>query len=175
MKVLRLAAAAIVAIAIPLMSSAPASATITGPCKASGTLKSTGVTYNGSVKKVTLPLKDDVKWKGSVSSPAGKRAISGSVHVKFPFPIGDINIGSWGKTSDTHANSGTYKYDLPKEIAGFDIPVSGTHTEPGVKCTGTVIVRFKGGGFGNPAVIGTFALTVISGVSLLISFRPKGV
>jgi len=173
MKLLRLAAAAIVAVAIPVMSSAPAGATINGPCKASGTLKSTGVNYNASIKKVTIPLKDDVAWKGSVPG-AGKRAISGSVHVKFPWPIGDINIGSWGKTSDTHQNKGTYKYDLPKELAGFDIPVSGSHTEPGIKCTGTVIVRFKGGGFGNPAVIGTFVLTVISGVSLLISFRPKG-
>lgn len=174
MKVLRLATATLVALAVPLLCAAPAQAALSGPCTASGTLKSTGVDYDARiVNNVTIPLKDDVAWKGGVSSPSGKRPISGQVRVKLPWPLPKVTIGSWGKSSDTHENAGTYHYDFPSVLGGYDIPLSGAHTEPGVICGGKVIVHFKGGGFGNPAVIGAFVLTVISGVMLVISFRPK--
>lgn len=174
MRGLRLAAAALLAVVIPLLGATPAYGSLTGPCTASGTVKSTGVSYDPkTVNKVTIPRKDDVAWKGAVNSAAGRRSIKGNVRVKLPWPLPKVTIDSWGKQSDTHSNSGTYHYDFPSVLAGFDIPLTGAHAEPGVACAGAVIVRFKGGGFSNPAVIGTFVLTIISGVALIISFRPK--
>jgi hypothetical protein len=96
------------------------------------------------------------------------------VNVKFPWPIGNVAISSWGKTSDTHTNSGTYHYSVPSVLAGLKIPLTGSHTEPGVACAGAVLLHFKGGGLSNPLAIGTFILTVISGAGLVLSFRPKG-
>jgi hypothetical protein len=172
MRALRIAIAACIAAAIPLLASTPANATIKGPCKASGTIH--GVDYNASLAKATIPLKGPVDWTGSVKGKGGKRPING--HVKLHLPFITVTLGSWGKTSDTYSNSGTFKYDVPKELAGFDIPLTGVHTEPGVVCTGAVIIRFQGsGGFSNPAVIGTFVLTLISGVGLFIAFKPKAV
>ena len=84
-----------------------------------------------------------------------------------------IDIGEWGKQSASHSNNGVYRYDFPSALAGFDIPLTGAHTEPGVVCAGAVIVRFEGGALGNPALIGTFLLMFVSGVGLVVSFRPK--
>ena len=175
MRGLRFALAILVASAIPLLAATPAHAALVGKdCEASGPLKSTGKIYNPkTVNKVTLPLKDDVAWKGSVKSPAGRRNIAGAVKVKLPWPLPRVTIGSWGKPSDSHENSGVYHYDFPSVMGGFDIPLYGAHSEPGVVCTGLVTVHFKGGGFGNPALIGTFVLLIISGVGLFIAFRPK--
>ena len=93
--------------------------------------------------------------------------------VKLPWPLPKVEIGSWGKPSDAHSNSGVYHYDLPSALAGYDIPLVGAHTERGVVCGGAVIIRFKGGGFGNPALIGALVLLVVSGVGLVVSFKPK--
>jgi hypothetical protein len=171
MRALRLIVAAFVAAAIPLLAAAPAHATLTGPCQASGTVN--GKTYDAHIAKATIPRKGSVHWQGSIPG-SGKRPISGEVKIKLPFFDIPIGAGSWGKNSDTYSNSGVYKYDLPSEFEGFDIPVTGHHSEPGKACAGVVIVRLQGnGGFSNPAVIGTFALTIISGVLLIISFKPK--
>jgi hypothetical protein len=171
MKALRIAVAACIAAAIPLLASTPAHATISGPCAASGTIN--GKTYSATISKVTLPDKGTVHWKGSVQSGGKKRPINGNVKLKLPFI--KLTLGSWGKSSDSSSNSGNYKYDLPKELAGFDIPLTGVHTEPRIKCSGVVIIRLSGsGGFSNPAVIGTFVITLISGVGLFISLKPKG-
>ena len=68
-----------------------------------GTVQSTGRTYDPkTVDKVTLPLKDNVAWKGSVTSPAGTVPIAGAVRVKLPWPLPKVNIGTWGKRSDVH-------------------------------------------------------------------------
>jgi hypothetical protein len=170
MRALRLAVAAFVAAAIPLLAAAPAHAALSGPCSASGVLN--GKTYDPSkIDKATIPRKGDVHWQGSIPG-SGKRPISGHVRVRLPFI--DVSIGSWGSNSDTYSNSGVYHYDFPRELEGFDIPVYGHHVEPGKVCVGAVVVRFEGsGGFSNPAVIGTFVLTIISGVALIISFKPK--
>jgi hypothetical protein len=172
MKVLRFVLAAVIVAAIPILAAAPAHAALTGPCTASGTLD--GKTYDPHVtNSATIPRKGDVHWKGSIPG-AGKRPIRGSVHVKLPWPIPDYTLGSWGKQSDTYANSGVYHYDLPTVLAGIDFPVYGSHSEPGKSCSGYVIVRLDGGGLKNPVVLGTFAVLVISGVGLWVSFKPKG-
>lgn len=172
MRALRIVIAACIAAAIPLLASTPAHAALSGPCQASGTLN--GVTYDAkTTNKATIPLKGTVHWKGSVPG-SGKRPINGEVKLKLPFI--KLTLGSWGKSSDLHANSGNYKYDVPKELAGFDIPLTGFHKEAGIFCPGAVTIRFKGsGGFSNPAVIGTFVITLISGVGLFISLKPKAV
>jgi hypothetical protein len=175
MRILRNVLAAGIVAALPVLGASPAAADLTGPCAASGTLRSSGVTYDArTTHAATIPLAGDVKWNGSVPGGSGKRKISGRVYVKMPPPLGTVRIGAWSKESSRRANDGTYHYDFPSVLAGIDIPVTGSHTEPGVKCSGTVVVRFEGsGGFGNPAVAGTFALTVISGIALIVSFRPK--
>jgi len=173
MRPLRLGAAVLLALAIPLLAAPPAEAKLTGPCQASGTVA--GKSYDPAVtNNATIPRKGAVHWEGSIPG-AGKRPISGSVHVKLPWPIPDYTIGSWGKQSDTYSNSGIYHYDLPPELEGIDFPVYGAHAEPGKVCAGFVIVRLEGGGLKNPAVIGSFAVLVISGVGLWVSFKPKGV
>jgi hypothetical protein len=172
MKALRIAVAACIAAAIPLLASTPAQATVSGPCTASATIH--GVNYNATITKATIPRKGPADWKGSVSGKGGKRAISGNVKLHLPFIT--LTLGSWGKTSDTYSNSGSFKYNVPKELAGFDIPLTGVHKEPGVVCTGAVIIRFQGsGGLSNPAVIASLVITVISGVGLFIALKPKGV
>jgi len=175
MKVLRVLFA-IALVAIPILGAAtPADAALTGPCVATGTLKQTGVEYNSrTVNKVVIPRTGDVLWKGAVPG-AGRRPISGHVQLKLPWPIPAYDLGTWGKSSDTHANSGKYHYDLPSVLAGIDMPVSGSHTEPGIRCAGVVVVRLKGGGISNPAVIGAFAVLVISGIGIWVSLLPKGV
>src|SRR5262249_50220649 len=171
MRALRIVIAACIAAAIPLLSSTPAHATVSGPCKASATIH--GVNCNATVAKATIPLKGPADWKGSLAGKGGKRAINGDVKLHIPFVT--LTLGSWGKTSDTYSKSGTFKYNVPKELAGFDIPLTGVHTEPGVVCTGAVIIRFQGsGGFSNPAVIASFVIMLISGVGLFISLKPKG-
>jgi hypothetical protein len=173
MKVLRgTLAAFFLAAPILLFAAAPAHAALTGTCSASGTLD--GKTYNPkTVDKATIPRKGDVHWEGSIPG-SGKRPISGSVHVKLPWPIPDQTLGSWGKPSDAYSNSNVYHYDLPSELEGVDIPVYGSHTERGKTCAGFVIVRLDGGGVSNPAVIGAFVVLVISGVGIWVALKPKG-
>ncbi len=173
MRALRLGAVALFGLAIPLLAASPAQAKLTGPCKASGTLD--GKTYDPAViNSATIPRQGDVHWQGSIPG-AGKRPISGSVHVKLPWPIPDLTIGSWGKQSDTYSNSGVYHYNLPSVLAGIDFPVYGAHAEPGKVCAGFVIVRLEGGGVKNPVVIGAFVIVLISGFGLWVSLKPKGI
>jgi hypothetical protein len=173
MKVLRgTLAAFFLAAPILLFAAAPAHAALSGPCSATGTLN--GKTYDSkTVNKAVIPRKGDVHWKGSIPG-SGKRAIAGHVQLKLPWPIPAQNLGSWGKQSDTYSNSGVYHYDLPSELEGIDMPLSGSHSEPGKTCSGLVIVRLDGGGVSNPGVLGAFAVLVISSVGIWIALKPKG-
>jgi hypothetical protein len=175
MKVLRICAA-IAFVAIPVLGTAsPAPAALTGTCTATGRINGRGPTYNSkTVNKVVIPRKGDVHWTGTVPG-AGRRAISGHVHLDLPWPIPDYDLGTWGKSSDTHANANVYHYDLPSVLAGIEMPVSGSHKETGVRCAGVVVVRIEGGGIKNPAVIGAFAVLIISGIGIWVSLRPKAV
>ena len=154
------------------LTAAPAHAALSGPCSATGTLN--GTTYNSkTVNKVVIPRKGDVHWQGSIPG-SGKRPIAGHVQLKLPWPLPAQDLGSWGKSSDAHANSGVYHYDLPSELEGIDMPLSGWHTEPDKTCSGLVIVRLDGGGISNPGVLGAFAVLVISGVGIWVALKPKG-
>ena len=77
---------------------APAGASLTGGCQASGTQLQSGKSYDAvTTDFARIPRTGDVKWKGSVPVPATKRLAVGEVQVKFPWPVGDVEIGHWGK------------------------------------------------------------------------------
>ena len=113
----------------------PAGAALTGGCTASGTQLQTGKSYDAvKVDFAKIPRTGDVKWKGSVPVPPTKRLAVGEVQVKFPWPVGDVEIGHWGKDgkkTGSNANAGTYHYDFPQLIAG--VKVVGARTRPGTE------------------------------------------
>ena len=157
------------------LGASPASASLDGPCEASGTFGDGGMTVDAkTTDEVEIPRKDTVAWVASVPAKEGERPISGDVRVEFPPPIGEVTVGDWSSDSSTYSNSDVYEYDLPSVIAGFDIPVSGIHRDAGFTCSGTVIVRVEGGGLKNPAALASLAFTFVSlvGVSLAIRVRP---
>ena len=159
-----------------LLSASTAGASLTGACKASGTLVSPGTptrTYDPkTVDSATIPRKGDVHWQGS-TGVAGDRAATGSVRIAFPPPIGNVNIGEWGKNGKKvgrPGNSGTYHYDVPSLIAGVKIPVSGEHHEPGIDCAGAVVVQVKGR---SPLAWVSLALTLVTVLNLALVMRAR--
>jgi hypothetical protein len=155
----------------------PAGAKLTGGCTASGKLVQTGKTYDArTTDSAKIPRAGDVKWKGSVPVPATKRAAVGEVQVKFPWPVGDIEIGHWGKDgkqTGSNANAGTYHYDFPRLIAGIKVLVHGRDQEPsGVLCQGAVVVQIEGT---SPLAWVALALTVVMVLNLSLTIRARKV
>jgi hypothetical protein len=104
-----------------------------------------------------------------------RRAANGEVGIKFPPPVGNVNLGEWGKNGKKvgrSANSGVYHYDLSSFLAGIKVPVSGEHHEAGINCAGQVVVQLKGR---SPLVWVSLALTLVTllNVSLVMRARPK--
>lgn len=162
--------AAAAAGAIPLLAAAPAGAELSGPCEATGTIG--GQTYDPKqVNRVELPLEGDVAWTGSIAGE-GERTIKGHVKAKLPGGIGEVTIGSWDKQSSTYSNADVYSYDFPSVLEGIEVPVSGSHEEPGQPpCKGSVTVVLGDGGFGNPASIPALVLTALSATTLVVAVR----
>jgi hypothetical protein len=161
-----------------LLAAAPAGASLTGVCQASGTLVSSGTptrTYDPkTVDTATIPRTGDVQWRVAVGA-SGDRAANGEVGIKFPPPVGNVNLGEWGKNGKKvgrSANSGVYHYDLSSFLAGIKVPVSGEHHEAGINCAGQVVVQLKGR---SPLVWVSLALTLVTllNVSLVMRARPK--
>jgi hypothetical protein len=175
MRALRFGFAAIIVAVLPILAATPAHAALTGPCDANGSVTGQPTPYEAkTTDRVTIPRKGDVHWQGKVDSPStGKRQIDGFVELALPVPFGSAKLGTWGKQSDTYANSGDYKYDLPSVLEGFDIYLSGQHHESGVNCAGHVTIRIAGGGIGNPAAIASLVFTVVSTTLLVVSGRGK--
>jgi hypothetical protein len=147
-----------------LLGAAPAGASLTGACQASGTLISAGTptrTYNPKVvNAATVPRTGNVEWRVS-TGVSGDRAATGKVGIKFPPPVGIVTLGEWGKNGKQvgrPGNSGVYHYDLPSLLAGIKVPVTGDHHEPGINCAGTVVVQIKGR---SPLVWVSLVLTVV--------------
>lgn len=171
MRGLRYAAAALVVAAVPLLSAAPAGASLSGPCQASGTVN--GVTHNPKTEdSAKVPYKGAVSWEGSVPG-SGKRVIGGKVEVKIAFA--KVTVGSWGGPSDTYKNHGNFKYGFSRTLAGLKIPVSGFHNDKGFTCSGAMLVELTGSRLSNPALLGSLALTIVSVVNLSLSVRAKRV
>lgn len=168
----RLLAVAGIAGGVPLLVAAPAHAELTGPCSASGVID--GTTYDPKTgDEFDIPAEGDVEWQGSVpgADEEASRPISGEVKVKLPGGIGEATIDTWNSDSETYANSGTYHYELPSVLEGIEIPITGFHEEPGVRCDGSVTVTVGDGGFGNPASIPALVLTALSAAMLVVSVR----
>jgi len=156
---------------------APAGASLTGGCAASGTIVQTGRRYDAvTTNFAKIPRTGDVKWKGSVPVPAKKRAAVGEVQVKFPWPVGDVEIGNWGKDgkqTGSNANADTYHYDFPALIAGIKVLVHGRDQEPsGVLCRGAVVVQIQGT---SPLAWVSLALTVFMVLNLSLTIRARKV
>jgi hypothetical protein len=158
-----------------VLTATPAGASLTGACKAQGTLVIKGKTrvYNPKlIDKATVPRTGDVHWKAS-TGVAGDRAATGEVRVKFPPPIGKVVVGEWGKNGKKvgrPGNSGTYHYSLPMLIAGIKVPVSGEHHEPGINCFGAVVVSVQGR---SPLAWVSVALTFACVMNLSFVMRAK--
>jgi hypothetical protein len=163
-------------LAVAVAGAGPAGASLTGACKAQGTVVSTGTptrTYDPKVvDKATVPRKGDVHWQAS-TGVTGDRTATGEVRVKFPPPIGKVVVGEWGKNGKKvgrPANSGIYHYSLPSLIAGIKVPVSGEHHEPGINCYGAVVVSVEGH---SPLAWVSLALTVVTVMNLALVMRAK--
>jgi len=159
-----------------LVSAPPAGASLTGACKAQGTVvsgKKPPRTYDPKVvDEATIPRKGVVEWKGS-TGVSGDRAANGKVQVRFPPPIGKVVVGEWGKNGKKvglPGDSGNYKYNLPSLIAGIKIPVSGEHHEPGINCAGAVVVQVEGH---SPLAWVSLALTLVTVMNLALIMRAK--
>lgn len=171
----RLVVAASCGTAALLAAAGPAGAKLTDPCQATGTFAKGGFTVDPkATDEVEIPRADDVAWEAGVPG-SGRRRISGSVQVEFPPPIGKIEVGSWSSNSEKYQNADTYEYDLPSVLAGFDIPVTGTHRDQGFTCSGAVTVRIEGGGLKNPAALASLAFTVVSALGVFLSIRVRPV
>ncbi|MCU1427204.1 MAG: hypothetical protein JWL83_1204 [Actinomycetia bacterium] len=162
---------------VVVAAAAPAAAALTGGCSASGTQLQTGKSYNAvTTNFAKIPRAGDVKWQGAVPVPATKRPAVGEVQVKFPFPVGDVEIGHWGKDgkqTGSNANRGTYHYDFPSLIAGVKALVHGRDKEPsGVLCQGSVVVQVEGT---SPLAWASLVLTVILVLNLSLTIRARKV
>jgi hypothetical protein len=174
MRLTRLLGAIAVALLVPVLTASPASATINGPCTASGKISAT--TYDASRASVKIPRTGDVHWKGAINTGgSGKRQIEGKVYIKLPPPFGRIQVaGSWDGPSSRYANSGTYHYDMPSVLVGPKFTVFGHHAERGtVVCTGSISVQLSGSPIKNPVLLASLVLTVLAVINFLLILRVK--
>jgi hypothetical protein len=166
-----------------LIGAAPAGATVTGPCdgKAEWT---DGLSVIASELRpgevVEIPQKATVEWTGSIAldpPPDGPRDVSGWVKVKLPFPIGQVTVGDWSDSGTLVESTGTYEYDLPSLVAGFEVPVTAKHWEGNrtfagaATCEGDVTVKLAGT---NPLGFITGGLTLISIAGVYLAVRATG-
>ena len=175
MRLIRILVAVAIVIAFPILSATAAHATLNGPCTGTGTIN--GVKYDPKFESsAKIPRKGDVHWEGTVTDGSGKRAINGEVYVELPWPISKVKWnGTWGKTSDTYANSGVYHYDLPSVLVGPKFVVSGDHHERAINCAGTIDVYLSGSKLKNPILLASLVFTVIAIVNMSIVIRAKKV
>ena len=159
--------------AVTVFSAAPAGAAIDGNCEGSGVF-SPGPTVDArTADRVELPRAATVQYRGvvNVDPPSEGRPISGFVSIKLPF--GNVTAGSWDDPDATFTeDNGSYTYDLPSVLAGFDVTVAGFHFEDGQPfCSGEVTLRLEGSNpLGLPALV--FTALSVPGVFLAIRARP---
>ena len=132
MRLIRILVVAAIVIGVPILFASSASATINGPCSASGRITTgsgPGKTYHATQKSVVIPRKGDVHWKGAIKRGGGKRNIEGKVYIKLPAPIGKIEIGG----SLRYTLPSMLRLPLPVLIAPFQCtsPLRGMTTDVG--------------------------------------------
>jgi hypothetical protein len=116
-----------------------------------------------------IPRVDDVKWAGQIAVPPVDSPYSGHIEVELPPPFGSVSIDSWSGTTDSVQNSDTRHYDIPGFVpANVEFSVSGSHTQGGITCSGSVKLVIEGSTFG-PFAIGTLVLTLAFGAGLVLA------
>jgi hypothetical protein len=140
-------------------------------CTGTGHFTKSGHDYTAADAGVDkVPRVDDVVWAGSITNaPSGQQAYSGHIEVELPPPFGGVTIDTWGGTTDSTGNNGTKHYDIPGFVpANVQFPVSGSHTQGGLTCSGSVTVEIEGSAFG-PFSIATLILTLLFGAGLVLA------
>lgn len=158
-----------------MVPATPAGATLTGPCTGSGTfvngLKKGGGSFTvdaNTTGVVTVPLKDTVRWQGSINEPEHDRLTDGYVRLDLPWPFGGVDIETWGKRKDGKdsfhvANQGIETYDLPSAIPrGVAMKVTGQHIDDAGTCSWDVTIQVEGSATDSVAVYPALAATVLA-------------
>jgi hypothetical protein len=162
----------------------PAGASVTGPCDGSAQWQGADPPLTVVASEiepgevVEIPLEGTVQWTGGIDipPPAESRDVSGHVDVKLPPPFGLVQVGTWSSSGTLVENSGTYTYDFPAILSGFEVTVAGKHWEGTLTpsgeptCSGEVTLTLEGT---NPIgfVAGGLSLVCIMGAYLAIRVR----
>ena len=144
-----------------------AGATISGPCQASGDFATTGL-VDASQTSASISDEDEVHWAGAIEipNPTDNMSYSGSITLKAPPPVGEITIDSWDGETDKISNSGNRHYDF-SAYPPFKATVSGSHTQAGVTCSGSI--ELEVGGSLGAIGLASLGLTVVSGAGLVFA------
>ena len=124
----------------------------------------------------TVPHKGSADYTGSIAQPTVPRAHSGSVKVSTPPLIPSINLKDpWSEDdAETVSDSGNVTWDIPSWVpGGVEIVVSGSHSDGGLVCKGSIKVKLDGnitsGAVGWVAIAGT----VLTALGLAWSWIPR--
>lgn len=97
--------------------------------------------------------------------------------MELPYPIGSVQVGNWSSSGTLTKNSGTYEYDFPSIISGFEVTVEGKHWEGTLTqagsptCTGDVTLTIEGT---NPIGFIAGGLSIVSVMGAYLAVRAKG-
>lgn len=175
----RLAAAAGMALGVVLVLSSPSHATLSPQCDASATLRGDDFTTRVNAKttsRVKIPRKADVNYNGSIRLPAGEQ-YSYAGRVKLKLAIGNVEAWSWSGDTDKVQTAGTDSYDLDLPaglLGGVKGKASGSHTQGGVTCVGSVNVEIEGSPV-NAGSVASAAVTAAGAAGLVMAARGKPV
>lgn len=176
-----LALSGLLALGWLLLGASPAGAVINGPCDAGANLDGEDVDAVVDVNtagRVTIPREANVTYQGSISIPNPSEDMPYSGHVNLDVaPLLDIIPGlddptiaswSWGGDTDSTSTQGNtdYDLDLPAGLGGgIDFTATGSHTQAGVTCTGSLDGEIEGSVV-NPASVASAVLTALGGAGL---------
>ena len=161
----------------------PALAVVSGPCDGSAQWQGADppltVVASTAEGLIEIPLEGTVIWTGSIDipPPSESRDASGHVKVKLPFPIGLVQVGAWSTSGTLIENSGTYTYDFPALLSGFEVTVEGKHWEGTLTpsgpptCSGTATLALEGT---NPIGFIAGGLTIVTIMGTYLAVRVKG-
>ncbi|MEQ8716972.1 MAG: hypothetical protein RIE08_05115 [Acidimicrobiales bacterium] len=128
-------------------------ANATGRCTASADL-SNGVRVDpyesGGVYE--LPISGSATYEGTTPYSGPERRIEGFVKIKTPPGIPDISFDDrwvWDDDATDSSDRGTVTWDFPSAIPrNVEMTVVGQHVDAdGIRCNGTIKIRFEGGFF----------------------------
>jgi hypothetical protein len=128
---------------------------------------------------VIIPLEGNVTWEGSIAipEPSEARDVSGNVKIKMPYPTGLVQVGDWSSSGTLIANSGTYEYEFPSILSGFEVTVEAKHWEGTLvpsgapTCAGEVTLALEGT---NPLGFIAGGLTIVCIAGAYLAIRVKG-